>query len=241
QAIDLVTRKLPLENGAVVETYIRELAETAAEVRASNQPAFGRMGERLAEAVNALADASRWMGEALRRNPEAALAGATPYLRLFGLAAGGIYLARGALACLREGQAGTNALPVALARFFAENLATAATGLSRTVTEGAETVVDSSPEQLSACGQGMTTDVEISVADGVQTIRFARPEKKNALNSPMYTAITEALKLGDASKDVVAHLFIGSGGTFTAGSDINEFLERARGGTALDGPVLEFL
>ncbi len=150
QAIDLVTRKLPLENGAVVETYIRELAETAAEVRASNQPAFGRMGERLAEAVNALADASRWMGEALRRNPEAALAGATPYLRLFGLAAGGIYLARGALACLREGQAGTNALPVALARFFAENLATAATGLSRTVTEGAETVVDSSPEQLSA-------------------------------------------------------------------------------------------
>lgn len=87
----------------------------------------------------------------------------------------------------------------------------------------------------------MTQDVQISIEDGVQTIRFARPEKKNALNSPMYTAITEALKRGDASEDVVAHLFIGSGGTFTAGSDINEFAERARDGAALDGPVLEFL
>ena len=147
QAIDLVTRKLPSEDGAVVEAYIRELAETAEEIRASNQPAFGRMGERLAETVDALADASRWMGEALRRNPEAALAGATPYLRLFGLAAGGAYLARGALACVPEGRAAPGAMPVALARFFAENLATAAPGLRTTVTEGAETIVGCAPEQ----------------------------------------------------------------------------------------------
>src|SRR5690606_29952293 len=79
QAIDLVTRKLPLGDGAVVEAFIRELAATADEVRTSNQPAFGRMGERLGQAVAALADATRWLGDAMQRNPEAALAGGTPY------------------------------------------------------------------------------------------------------------------------------------------------------------------
>lgn len=147
QAIDLVTRKLPLGDGAVLAAYIRELAATAEEVRASNQPAFGRMGERLAEAVGALADASRWLGETMRRNPEAALAGAMPYLRLFGLAAGGSYLARAALSAARED---SQAMPVALARFFAENLATAAPGLAQSVTSGADAVLGIDPERLSA-------------------------------------------------------------------------------------------
>ncbi len=139
QAIDLVTRKLALEGGKVVEAYITELAQTAEEVRRSNRPEFGRMGERLGEAVAALAEASRWMGGALRSNPEAALAGAAPYLRLFGLAAGGTYLAKGALAAARAGDGQRQA--IAVARFFAENLATAAPGLKESVVSGAESVL----------------------------------------------------------------------------------------------------
>ena len=150
QAIDLVTRKLPLGDGAVVAAYIRELAATAEEVRASNQPGFGRMGERLAEAVSALADATRWLGEALQRDPEQALAGATPYLRLFGLAAGCAYLARGALASVPDSSAGIDSVPIALARFFAENLATAAPGLARSVSDGGEAVLGLNPETFSA-------------------------------------------------------------------------------------------
>src|SRR5690606_26986310 len=149
QAIDLVTRKLPLGDGAVVAAYIRELAATAEEVRASNQPGFGRMGERLAEAVSALADATRWLGEALQRDPETALAGATPYLRLFGLAAGCAYLARGALASVPDSSAGVDSVPIALARFFAENLATAAPGLARSVSDGGEAVLGLNPETFS--------------------------------------------------------------------------------------------
>ena len=80
----------------------------------------------------------------------------------------------------------------------------------------------------------MSTGIEVSVDGGLQTIRFARPEKKNALTPSMYTAITEALVRGDASPDVVAHLFIGSGGIFCAGNDINDFVERARTGATLD-------
>ena len=139
QAIDLVTRKLPLEGGKVLEAYIGELMRTAEEVRASNRPEFGRMGEKLGEAVAALAEASRYMGKQLASNPEAALAGATPYLRLFGLAAGGTYLARGALAAVRDGDA--SGVHVALARFFAENLITAASGLRDTVTGGADSML----------------------------------------------------------------------------------------------------
>jgi acyl-CoA dehydrogenase len=139
QAIDLVTRKLPLDGGRVMEAYIGELWKTCEEVRASNKPEFGRMGERLTDAVSALAEASKYLGEALQKNPETAMAGATPYLRLFGLASGGVYLARGALAASR-GQSG-NASHIALARFFAENLATAAPGLKETVVAGADSTL----------------------------------------------------------------------------------------------------
>ncbi len=83
--------------------------------------------------------------------------------------------------------------------------------------------------------------LEITVRDGVQTIRFTRPDKKNALKSDMYAAMTEALIKGDASADVSSHLFIGSGGVFTAGNDIAEFLERSKGGSALGTPVISFI
>ena len=145
QAIDLVTRKLPLEGGKVVAAYIAELERTAADVKASNQPAFGRTAQRLEEATAALREASAWLGAALQSNPEAALAGATPYLRLFGLAAGAAYLARGALAAARDGDGST---AVGLARFFAETLAIAAPGLADSITTGADAVLTATSESL---------------------------------------------------------------------------------------------
>jgi acyl-CoA dehydrogenase len=142
QAIDLVTRKLPLAGGKAVEEYILELQTTVDAVRASNAPEFGRMAERLGAAVAALGEATRWMGGALAASPDTALAGAAPYLRLFGLAAGGSYLAKGALAAVRAGGDHGDRQPVAVARFFAENLATAAPGLKQAVTAGADAVLD---------------------------------------------------------------------------------------------------
>ncbi len=71
---------------------------------------------------------------------EAALAGATPYLRLFAHAAGGALLAEQALAAARMASDGSAPARIALARFFAEHLAVAAGGLERSVTEGAASV-----------------------------------------------------------------------------------------------------
>ena len=84
---------------------------------------------------------------ALQKNPDAAMAGATPYLRLFGLTSGGVYLARGALAAARNGG---RAEPIAIARFFAENIASAAPGLKETVVGGADSTLMLKPEALSA-------------------------------------------------------------------------------------------
>ena len=71
QAMDLVARKLPLEGGKVVMDYIADLASTVEAVRASNRPEFGRMGQRLGEAVAAFAEATRWIGGALNAIPTA--------------------------------------------------------------------------------------------------------------------------------------------------------------------------
>jgi len=138
QAIDLVTRKITLAGGAAVATYLDELRHTVEAVKAANDPAFGSTGARLSEAVEALDRTTAWLAAALDKEPDAALAGATPYLRLFGIAAGGCMLADEALAAQRLAQAGGDAPQrVALARFFAEHVATAATGLAASVTEGA--------------------------------------------------------------------------------------------------------
>jgi alkylation response protein AidB-like acyl-CoA dehydrogenase len=136
QALDLVTRKLPLDGGKTVARYLDELRGTVADVEASNAPAFGATARRLHDAVESLDRATQWL--LAQKSSDAALAGATPYLRLFGQAAGGCLLAQQGLAASREATDGAGR--VALARFFAENIAVQAPSLERTVTEGADSV-----------------------------------------------------------------------------------------------------
>ncbi|HEY1472452.1 MAG TPA: acyl-CoA dehydrogenase [Pseudolabrys sp.] len=136
QAIDLVTRKIPLDGGKTVALYLDELRRTVSAVKASNTPAFGDTATRLSEAVDSLERATRWL--LAQKSSDTALAGATPYLRLFGNTAGGCMLAEQALIALRE--SGDGAARTALARFFAENVAVQASGLERSVTEGSDSI-----------------------------------------------------------------------------------------------------
>ena len=139
QALDLAMRKVPLEDGAVVRKYIGELRNTVKAVQATNDPAFGATGAKLGEAVDSLDRATTWLLGKVTAEPKTAQAGATPYLRLFGNAAGGCMLADEALAALRVAN-GEPASRVAIARFFAENIAVQAPGLERAVTEAADSV-----------------------------------------------------------------------------------------------------
>jgi enoyl-CoA hydratase/carnithine racemase len=92
----------------------------------------------------------------------------------------------------------------------------------------------------------MTTDIAIEVKDGVQIVRFLRAAKKNAFTGAMYNAMTEALARAETNEAIAVHLFIGSGGVFSAGNDINDFLRRAeadgQGGAAgIPAPSLDFI
>jgi hypothetical protein len=135
QAIDLVTRKLPQSDGACVKSYFDELDAVLADLAASNSPAFGQSAERLKASVADLRAATAALARMLKEGDMAgALAGATPYLRLFGLAAGGVYLATSALTD------GENEERAALCRFFAENLAGETAGLRMTVEAGSDSL-----------------------------------------------------------------------------------------------------
>ncbi|MEP3280194.1 MAG: crotonase/enoyl-CoA hydratase family protein [Stappiaceae bacterium] len=82
--------------------------------------------------------------------------------------------------------------------------------------------------------------IEVEKVGAVQTIRMNRPEKKNALTDQMYVAFSQALEAGERDPEVAVHLILGSGGVFTAGNDIADFLTFAQGGKLGDG-VIGFL
>jgi acyl-CoA dehydrogenase len=140
QSIDLVTRKLGVNDGASVWALLEELAGIVAKVEASNDPAFGTTGAKLRDALGSLERTSKWLLEQLKAAPNDALAGATPYLRLFGSTLGGCVLANEALAARAMDGAGDAVRYVTLARFFAENIAVQAGSLERTVIDSADAV-----------------------------------------------------------------------------------------------------
>lgn len=135
QAIDLVTRKLPLSGGEQVRGLIGEMREVASRVRASNLPDFGMTADRLDQSLNDLADTTEWLlSELGAGRTSEALAGATPYQRLFGLALTGVMLAKGGLAQTGDGSGVARAV---LCRFAAENLLSETNALKDRVINGA--------------------------------------------------------------------------------------------------------
>ncbi len=141
QSIDLVTRKLAANGGEAVWALLDELKATVSQVEASNDPAFGTTGAKLRDALGSLDRTSRWLLERVTSAPNEALAGATPYLRLFGSTLGGCMLAAEALAARDPGEgAGDPQRYVTLARYFAENISVQAGALEKTVVDSAEAV-----------------------------------------------------------------------------------------------------
>ena len=59
----------------------------------------------------------------------------------------------------------------------------------------------------------------------VRTIRFARPEKKNAITVAMYVAVNAAIEDAAADDGVRVLRWASSGGHFTAGNDLMDFMK----------------
>jgi acyl-CoA dehydrogenase len=142
-----VTRKLPLSGGETVRRQIEAMRQIAGRLAQADCTNLQATAPQIAKAVDSVERATRFMLGAVADNAtEKALAGATPYLRLFATAQGGALLGASALAAHRAASAGNNdpanAGRIQLARFFADNIAPCAPGLADAVVAGADSLKD---------------------------------------------------------------------------------------------------
>lgn len=153
QAMDLVGRKLQGDGGAAIRAYLQDIREEATIAKAGKREELKIIGARLLEAADALKASTDWLLEAAKTDQSHVLAGATPYLKQFGNVAGGYYLAKGAIAAAlaaHEPDADKAYLNgrIAIARYYAENFLTEATGLTAAVAAGAGPLARLDPAAL---------------------------------------------------------------------------------------------
>ncbi len=87
-------------------------------------------------------------------------------------------------------------------------------------------------------------DIVTTKADGILTIEFNRPERKNAITAVMYQAMADALRDAETDDAVRAILITGKPEIFTAGNDLDDFMKNSRpveGVPAEARPVFQFM
>jgi len=139
QAVDLVGRKLSMDGGAAMGAMLAEVRATAREARATNQPKFVGIADRLEAGADALEEATQWMLNAMKSARETGLSGATAYLTLAGDVVGGCLLTRGAL---DEQSSADAARTLGLAAYFAEDRLSRAPSAVASITTGAQALQD---------------------------------------------------------------------------------------------------
>jgi enoyl-CoA hydratase/carnithine racemase len=82
-------------------------------------------------------------------------------------------------------------------------------------------------------------DILIERTDGVLSIVLNRPDKKNAITAAMYQEMADGLYEAEKDPTVRVALLRASGNAFSAGNDLDDFLNDPPKG--LDAPVFQFL
>ncbi|QBK04436.1 enoyl-CoA hydratase [Hylemonella gracilis] len=68
------------------------------------------------------------------------------------------------------------------------------------------------------------SDILVHTEDGIATLSFNRPERKNSITSAMYAQLADAVEAAAADASVRVLVFQGSETVFSAGNDIGDFL-----------------
>jgi len=138
QAIDLVLRKLTIDDGDAVESLINEMTNVLGEM--SDYEDLELFRDELTNAIQGLADTSTWIGEKLSNGEvNDALAAATPFLTQFGTVLGGWLMAVSAVEAKKEPADYSKKFltqKVNTARFYGEQLLGRANGLIPTIKAG---------------------------------------------------------------------------------------------------------
>jgi 3-(methylthio)propanoyl-CoA dehydrogenase len=147
QAADLVGRKLGVRDGASILEFVSQMREIDAELAAAGDD-YESIRSELTTQLDALQSATEWMLRTGLKNPNAILAGSSPYLRMWGLVLGGWLMAKSALAAPLAEDREVADTQLVLARFYAEQLLPQTAGLLSATTAGSEDLFALTPQQL---------------------------------------------------------------------------------------------
>jgi enoyl-CoA hydratase/carnithine racemase len=85
-------------------------------------------------------------------------------------------------------------------------------------------------------------DILSSKENGVLTLEFNRPERKNAITAAMYQSMADAINEAEQDTAVRAILIVGKPEIFTAGNDLEDFMKTSPSTGALeDRSVYKFM
>ena len=153
QAMDLVGRKIGIRMGGAFADLMADMREVLVELGKVDELADTQ--RELEAALDRLQDTTDWIMHNGLAEPRDALAGATPYLEMFGLTAGGWTMARQAVAAADEldaDDADTEYLraKITTARFFCEQLMPKVHSLAPAVTAGHGILYDIEADALAS-------------------------------------------------------------------------------------------
>ncbi len=131
QAMDFVGRKMPVRMGQSFMEFIAEMKDVLPELEAAGED-FASIQKNLEKGIDGLEKVTGWMLQTGQGDPNSVLAGATPFVRVWGLVVGGWLMAKSALA--GRGNAEHAKEQLVLARFYAEQLLPQAAGLMGSIT-----------------------------------------------------------------------------------------------------------
>jgi len=153
QANDLVGRKTARDAGAAAFSVIAEMQKLVADLAPQSGAEFAAIRGQLAVAASSLKTAVEWVVKTHGNDPRAAYAASVPYLKLWGLAAGGWQMARAALAASKRlakgsGDAAFDRAKIATARFYADYYLPQTLALQHAVVTAGESVLALADEQF---------------------------------------------------------------------------------------------
>ena len=153
QANDLIGRKIAREGGQTIKGLIATMRKVEAELGKQSDAELTAIRKSFAAGLNALEESVNYIVATYAGQVQLASVGAVPFLKLFGVVAGGWQMARAALASKRHLDAGTSEAAfyktkITTARFYADHVLSQAISLSYAVVNGAEATTAISDEQF---------------------------------------------------------------------------------------------
>ena len=141
QALDLMFRKLPLDNGQAMQRLLGDVQKIIDEMK-NDDEVISSMAGNLQKEVDTLSEVTLWLaGRMLEGELIDASAAATPYLKMFGQVLGGYYMGKAAILANKKFKETNDEFysdKLTLSKFYIEQLLPLSSGYASAVTAGKE-------------------------------------------------------------------------------------------------------